>query len=59
VYFAPDTPGGEPANPKVDPKVRAFLRYILSRQGQQDVAREGDFLPLTAEIGHAQRRKLE
>jgi phosphate transport system substrate-binding protein len=22
LYFAPDTPGGEPANPKVDPKVR-------------------------------------
>ena len=57
--FAPATPGGEPADPKVDSKVREFLRYVLSRQGQSDVAREGDYLPLTAEVVQAQRKKLE
>lgn len=58
IYFAPDTLGGEPANPKVDPKVREFLRYILSRQGQADVTREGDYLPLTAEVARTQLKKL-
>jgi phosphate transport system substrate-binding protein len=59
IYLAPDTPGGEPANPPVDPKVREFLRYILSRQGQQDVARAGDYLPLTAAVARAQLLKLD
>ena len=59
LYFAPDQPSGEPANPPVDPKVREFLRYILSRQGQEDVRREGDYLPLTAELVRAQLAILE
>ncbi len=59
IYFAPDTPGGEPADPKADPKVREFLRYILSRQGQADVAGEGDYLPLTAAVAGEQRKKLD
>ena len=58
VYFAPDRPTGDPADPKVDPKVREFLRYILSQQGQRDVLREGDFLPLTKDVVRAQLRKL-
>ena len=57
IYFAPDTPGGEPAAP--DPKVREFLRYILSRQGQQDVERAGDYLPLTAVMAGEQLAKLQ
>src|SRR5438067_12441464 len=32
----------------VDPKLREFLRYVLSKQGQADVAHEGGYLPLTA-----------
>ncbi len=59
IYFAPDTPNGDPANPKVDPKVKEFLRYILSRQGQQDVMREGAYLPLTADVAREQLQKLE
>jgi phosphate transport system substrate-binding protein len=43
----------------VDPKVKEFLRYILSRQGQQDVAREGDYLPLTADVVVEQLEKLK
>lgn len=59
IYFAPDRPNGDPADPKVDPKVREFLRYILSRQGQRDVRREGGYLPLTKELVREQLRKLE
>jgi phosphate transport system substrate-binding protein len=57
IYFAPDHPSGEPA--PVDPKVREFLRYVLSRQGQEDVAHEGDYLPLTPELVREQRRTLD
>jgi phosphate transport system substrate-binding protein len=43
----------------VDSKVKEFLRYILSRQGQEDVARDGGYLPLTAEVVREQLKKLE
>ncbi|MBV9083012.1 MAG: substrate-binding domain-containing protein [Acidobacteriaceae bacterium] len=59
IYFAPDRPNGEAASPKVDPKIREFLRYVLSRQGQADVIQEGDYLPLTAPLAREQLRKLE
>jgi len=59
LYFTPDTPGGEVAVPRVDPKVREFLRYILSRQGQEDVARAGDYLPLTGSLVKIQLKKLD
>ena len=58
IYFAPDRPNGDPADPKVDPKVKEFLRYILSQQGQRDVRREGGFLPLTNEVVREQLEKL-
>jgi len=35
-----------------------FLRYVLSREGQRQVLREGDFLPLTAEVVREELRKL-
>jgi phosphate transport system substrate-binding protein len=57
IYFAPDTPTGDRAMP--DPKIREFLRYILSREGQADVAREGDHLPLTPALLREQLRKLD
>lgn len=57
IYFAPDHPDGSPA--KIDEKIREFLRYILSRQGQQDTLREGAYLPLTPELVAEQIRKLE
>lgn len=59
IYFTTDTPSGDMANPKIDPKVKEFLRYVLSRQGQQDVAREQEYLPLTETIVRAQLQKLE
>ncbi len=39
----------DPGQP-VDPKVREFLRFVLSREGQAAVAREGKSLPLTVEV---------
>lgn len=43
----------------VDPKLREFLRYVLSREGQEIVAREGSYLPLTAAVVREQLRKLD
>jgi phosphate transport system substrate-binding protein len=46
-----------PAIP-ADPNVLEFLRFILSREGQALVAREGDFLPLPAAVVRAELTKL-
>ena len=43
----------------VDPKVREFLRYVLSREGQEEVERDGKFLPLISSVLKAQREKIE
>jgi phosphate transport system substrate-binding protein len=43
----------------IDPKVKEFLRFILSRQGQAAVMRDGKYLPLTPEVVREQLRKLE
>lgn len=48
----------EPGKP-VEPKLREFLRYILSRDGQKDVLADGGYLPLTAAEVRAQLKKLE
>jgi len=56
LYLAPDTPTGDRA--ALDPKLREFVRYVLSREGQADVAREGDHLPLTPSLLLEQRRRL-
>jgi phosphate transport system substrate-binding protein len=53
VIVAIDRKPGQP----LDPKVREFLRYVLSDEGQQAVARDGAYLPLTAaEIDDASRK---
>jgi phosphate transport system substrate-binding protein len=43
----------------VDPKVKEFLRYILSYEGQQEIVREGGYLPLNDASVREQLRKLE
>ena len=48
----------KPGQP-VDPKVKEFLRYVLSQEGQEAVARDGKFLPLKAEVAREQLKKLE
>jgi phosphate transport system substrate-binding protein len=43
----------------VDPKVEDFLRYVLSREGQQEVLSEGAYLPLPAQIVTEQLRRIQ
>ena len=43
----------------LDPKVREYLRFIVSREGQQAVMRDGKYLPLTARASREQLKKLE
>jgi phosphate transport system substrate-binding protein len=54
-----DNAKSELADPRVDPKVHEFLRYVLSKQGQQEVQREGAYLPLTASVVARQLKILE
>jgi phosphate transport system substrate-binding protein len=42
----------------LDPKVRDFLRYILSPAGQRDIIKDGNYLPLSAEATATQLQKL-
>jgi phosphate transport system substrate-binding protein len=43
----------------IDPKVREFLRYLLSRDGQTRVNEDGRYLPLASALIQEQLRKLE
>jgi phosphate transport system substrate-binding protein len=47
-----------PPGTSVAPKVREFLNFILSRDGQQSVNQDGRYLPLSRELLLLQRRKL-
>ena len=47
-----------PGNP-IDPKIKEFIRYILSREGQDAVAKQGKYLPLPAETVAEQLKKLD
>ncbi len=55
IYAYADRAPGKP----MDSKVLEFLRFILSREGQAEVMRDGKYLPLTAEVAKAQLKKLE
>jgi phosphate transport system substrate-binding protein len=48
----------KPGDP-LDPKVREFLKYILSKQGQDAVLKDSTFLPLTAEIVKQELPKIQ
>ena len=43
----------------IDPLVKEYLRFVLSREGQEAVQRDGKYLPLTAGIVREQLRKLD
>ncbi|WP_440224401.1 PstS family phosphate ABC transporter substrate-binding protein [Dokdonella sp. MW10] len=43
----------------LDAKAKAFLSFVLSREGQSIIARDGKWLPLTKPVLEAQRAKLE
>lgn len=49
-----DRPPGMP----LPPKVREFLRYLLSREGQEVVNEDGRYLPLDPALAERQRKKL-
>ena len=55
VYFYVDRAPGRP----LDPKVREFMRYVLSREGQDAVQRDAKYLPLPANVVREQLRKLD
>lgn len=45
IYFYTNQHGGTPT----DPAVAEFIKFILSRQGQQDIEQDAKYLPLTAQ----------
>jgi phosphate transport system substrate-binding protein len=47
----------KPGQP-VDPKVKEFLLYILSSEGQEDIVRNGKYLPMQPEAARREREKL-
>jgi phosphate transport system substrate-binding protein len=47
------------ADGKLSPAVREFLRFILSREAQNEVNQDTTMLPLTSALIAAERRKLE
>ena len=53
-YAFVDRPPGKPLAPAID----EFLRYALSREGQQDVANQTGYLPLSAVRVRAQLEQL-
>jgi len=55
VYFYVNREPGKP----IDPKVREFIRYVLSREGQQEVQRDGKYLPLPEAVVLDQLKKLD
>jgi len=46
-----------PAQP-IPPRVREFISYVLSREGQQDVVDDGMYLPLNPQAAQREREKL-
>lgn len=48
-----------PPGKAIEPRLKEFLLYVLSREGQAAVAAEGEYLPLTVEEDLRQRAGLE
>ena len=53
VFMMNPTPGAP-----INPLVKEFLMFILSREGQEQVQKDGKHLPLTAKIVQEEREKL-
>ena len=54
VYMVLNRPPGR----RLDPKLDEYLRYVLSREGQEAVERDGKYLPLTGALVREQLQKL-
>src|SRR5258708_16792986 len=48
----------DPAKP-INPLVYEFVKFIVSREGQEAVMRDAKYLPLTAKVSTQQTRRLE
>jgi phosphate transport system substrate-binding protein len=55
VYIYLNRPPGRP----LAPRLKEFLTFILSREGQQAVAEEGMYIPLNPQAAQAELRKLD
>lgn len=55
IYIYVNRAPGKP----LDPKIKEYLEYILSKEGQDAVVKEGVFLPLTAAMVKAERARLQ
>jgi phosphate transport system substrate-binding protein len=55
VYIFVNRPPGKP----LEPKVKEFLKAVLSRDGQDIVAKEGVYIPLTPQVVREELAKLE
>ncbi|MBS0662375.1 MAG: substrate-binding domain-containing protein [Verrucomicrobia bacterium] len=55
VYIYVNRPPGQP----LEPKIKEFLKLVLSKQGQNVVAEEGVFMPLLPEVVKEELAKLE
>jgi phosphate transport system substrate-binding protein len=55
VYIFVNRPPHQP----LDPKTREFLQLVLSHEGQQVVADEGVYIPLTADVVREELKKLD
>lgn len=55
VYITMNLRPGKP----LDSRVKEFLKFVLSREGQEAVQQEGDFLPLPARIVRQERAKIK
>lgn len=55
IYIFLNRPPGKP----LSGEQREFLRFVLSREGQEIVSSHGGYLPLTAQIVSEQLRRLE
>jgi phosphate transport system substrate-binding protein len=55
VYIFINRKPGQP----LPPKLKEFLKLVLSRQGQEVVAQEGVYMPLTPEVVREELAKLE
>jgi phosphate transport system substrate-binding protein len=55
IYIYVNKPPGKP----LEPKVKEFLKLVLSREGQDVVAKERVFIPLTPQVVQEELKKLD
>ena len=51
--------GARAVGKQLDPLVKEYLRFVLTREGQEAVRRDGKSLPLPAEAVREQLKKLD